>query len=77
MTDSKRINWEAIIALGTIVTIVGTNYLFTENAIKKFEHRMEFTERRMEIMDERWVALLNELHSQDKRLCSLESKVKK
>lgn len=69
MTDDmkKIINWEAIVAVVAIITIVGSNYLFTENAIGKFE-------RRMEIMDERWYTVLNELHSQDKRILKLEIK---
>ena len=64
-SDMKRVNWEAIIAIGSVLTIVATNYLFTENV--RLDLKMDIQKG-----DDRWYTLLQVIHSQDKRILTLE-----
>ena len=73
----KKINWEMIIGVGTIVSVVLSNYVFTENVRKDIKEDMRQFERRVEILDNRWVSLLEEIHSQDKKIWELEKKIEK
>lgn len=75
--DIKKINWEMIIGVGTIVSVVLSNYIFTENVRKDIKEDMRKFERRVEILDNRWVSLLEEIHSQDKKIWELEKKIEK
>jgi len=75
--DIKKINWEMIIGVGTIVSVVLSNYVFTENVRKDIKEDMRQFERRVEILDNRWVSLLEEIHSQDKKIWELEKKIEK
>jgi peptidoglycan hydrolase CwlO-like protein len=75
----KKINNELVIATGAVISIVIANYVFTENLrqdIKADVIRIdEKHEEHRKTIDERWASLLQEIHSQDKKIWELDKKI--
>ena len=71
-----HVSWEAV---GIAFTIIGATYIFIRNLKTDIKADMDKFERRWEIMDEKhekhresidnkWVELLKEIHSLDKKI---------